>query len=429
MRPMENSELDETIPGKSLSSKSSEDQLARTQPISPPSGSDLGETQLSSVKQAHDPMLPHEEQPLSTDESLAATMPVNLEHKLSDSSEEFNPVQGGSGGEIPPINNLKNKQPNTRSPLRLVLTFGILALVVAALLSGFGGYASGMTARKSAEATQIGLKTKEQFDLAIQDIADKNYPRAKQRLEYVIQLDPNYPGVTEKMSEILLQASITETPTVVPSPTVSPTPDMRGAQERLQQAQQLIYNSDWSGAMDTLLLLRKSEPNFQPAVVDDLLYLAYKNLGRDKILKEADLEGGIYDLTLAEKIGPLDSESKGLMTWSRLYIVGASYWDVDWGQVVYYFAQVAPAVPNLRDGSGWTSTDRYRIGLGKYAAQLLARKDWCAAMQNYELALSYGANDELQAGYNKAYDKCIGPQITPSEESPEQPSPTETPAQ
>lgn len=426
MGRIENNGLDETIPGKALSHPSSDDNLASTQPHTPSSQPDLGETQLSATHFSS--VQKSEEESQTFDESsLSATIPVNIEKKPTESLEETQAVASGSMNDIPPSQQPIPKKSKSGSPIRLVLIFGILGLIAIAFLSGIGGYASGMLARKHAEATQVGLKAKEQFDLAMQDMADKNYLRAKQRLEYVIQLDPNYPGVTEKMAEILLQTSITETPTLVPSPTVSPTPDMRGAQERLQQAQQQIYNSDWSGAIDTLLLLRKAEPNFQPAVVDDLLYLAYKNRGRDKILKESDLEGGIYDLTLAEKIGPLDSESKGLQTWSRLYITGASFWDVDWGQVVYYFAQVAPAVPNLRDSSGWTASDRYRIALGKYAEQLLARKDWCAAMQNYQLALSYGANDELQAGYNRAYDKCVGPQITPSEAPPGE-TPTETPS-
>ncbi len=425
MGNMENNELDETIPGKALSS-SGEDKLASTQPSNFSRQNDLGETQLSAVN-------PSVNQPekkggeSSAEENLAATMPMNMHTKNAEQLGKTQAFSSGGSGNLPPPANTNPAKRRSISPIRLVLIAGILILLATAFLSGIGGYASGMLARRHAETTQIGLVTKEQFDLAVQDMAEGNYQRAKQRLEYVIQLDPNYPGVTEKMSEIILKTSITETPTLVPSPTLSPTPDLRGAQERLQQAQQQIYNSDWSGALDTLLLLRKAEPNFQAAVVDDLLYLAYKNLGRDKILKEADLEGGIYYLTLAEKIGPLDAEAKGLQTWSRLYITGASFWDVDWGQVVYYFAQVAPAVPNLRDGSGWTASDRYRIGLGKYAEQLLARKDWCAAMENYQLALSYGANDELQAGYNRAYDKCVGPQITPSEAPPAE-TPTETPS-
>ncbi|MCS6907483.1 MAG: hypothetical protein RML93_06330 [Anaerolineales bacterium] len=306
------------------------------------------------------------------------------------------------------------------------MLIGILGLIGTAFLSAIAGYASGVNARRAAAATQAGLVAKEQYELALQEIANQEYGRARQRLEYVIQIAPDYPGAAEKLAEVIFQASITATPTIAPSPTPSPTPDLRSATERLEAARQLINNSQWAAAIDTLLLLRKAEPNFQPAVVDGLLYLAYRNSGRDKILKEANLEGGIYDLTLAEKFGPLDTETKGLQNWARLYLLGASYWDVDWGQVVYYFAQVAPAVPNLRDATGWTATDRYRIALGKYAEQLLARREWCQAMEIYQQALSYGGDASLQEGYNRAYERCVGAQETPT---PSVPLPTETPTE
>lgn len=381
-----------------------------------------------------------------TTDSLAATLPTRLSSaNASTQAEDREPpdqaslspdnalqatqvvAQAGAGSDRIPPGKPMPSQGNKPSPLRWVILIGMLGLIGIAFLSAFAGYTTGINARKAAAATQAGLVAKEQYELALQEIASKDYGRARQRLEYVIQIAPDYPGAAEKLAEVIFEASITATPTIAPSPTVSPTPDLRGAEERLEAAKQQIFNSQWQAAIDTLLLLRKAEPTFQPAVVDDLLYLAYRNNGRDKILKEANLEGGIYDLTLAEKFGPLDTETKGLQNWARLYLLGASYWDVDWGQVVYYFAQVAPAVPNLRDGSGWTATDRYRIALGKYAEQLLARKEWCAAMEMYQQALSYGGDQALQEGYNRAYDKCIGSQITPTEAAPPAEVPTETP--
>lgn len=378
---------------------------------------------------------------------LAATLPLKFSAAEASTPTENDPEESptrfsaedhlqatqvtspdSGGGGQPPQGRPPQATGKKPHPLRWVILIGILGLIGVALLSAFAGYTSGIRARKAAAATQAGLVAQEQYDLALQEIASKDYVRARQRLEYVIQIAPDYPGAAEKLAEVIFMASITATPTLVPSPTLSPTPDMRGAEERLEAAKQQIFNSQWAEAIDTLLLLRKAEPNFQPAVVDDLLYLAYRNSGRDKILKDANLEGGIYDLTLAEKFGPLDTETKGLQNWARLYLLGASYWDVDWGQVVYYFAQVAPAVPNLRDGSGWTATERYRIALGKYAEQLLARKEWCSAMEMYQQALSYGGEPSLQEGYNRAYEKCVGSQVTPTEEgAPPAEAPTETP--
>jgi hypothetical protein len=64
----------------------------------------------------------------------------------------------------------------------------------------------------------------------------------------------------------------------------------------------------------------------------------------------------MYDMSLAEQFGPLDKEADTYRTWARLYITGASFWEIDWEQVINYFSQVYAAVPMLRDGSGVTAS-------------------------------------------------------------------------
>ena len=295
-------------------------------------------------------------------------------------------------------------------------------------MSAFSGYRSGINHRMRAERTQMAINVQEQYELGLQDLEAKNYELARQRFEYVIQLEPNYPGVTEKLAEVLFQLSITATPTFAPTPSFTPTPDLRGEEELFAQSQQHLLNQEWSAAIDTLLTLRKADPNYKAVLVDDMLYAALLNRGKDKILKEGDLEGGIYDLTLAERFGYLDNDSKGYLTWARLYITGASFWELDWGQVVYYFAQVAPALPNLRDGSGWTAIERYRLALVHYGDYLANRKEWCSAMRQYELALSMGADGNLQSAYNQALEKCQKPSTQPTSEPEASPEPTQEPS-
>ena len=189
---------------------------------------------------------------------------------------------------------------------------GLAVLVAILILSGFGGYAAGIGERKNAEKTQVSQVLQEQYQLALQDIQDGQYNRARQRFEYMIELDPNYPGVTDKLAEVLLEISTTATPTMLPQPTISPTSDGRDNQQQFDQAQQDLAASDWTQALDDLLRLRKADPAFRTVEIDGMIFLALRNSGRDKILKQADLEGGIYDLTLAEKFGPLDLEAAGI---------------------------------------------------------------------------------------------------------------------
>lgn len=285
---------------------------------------------------------------------------------------------------------------------------GLVALLFVLIISGFGGYTSGINLRKNAEKTQVSLAVSEQYALGLQDLEQGLYARARQRFEYVIQLDPNYPGVTEKLAEVLLELNTTATPTLLPTATLTPTPDLRDNQQRFDQAQQALASNDWTTTIDNLLALRKLDPTYRAVEIDGMLFLALRNRGRDKILKEADLEGGIYDLTLANKFGPLDAEAQGLLSWSSLYITGASFWGIDWEQAVNYFSQVAPNLPNLMDGSRMTATERLRLALFEYGNVLAGRGQFCAAVRAYQQSYEISPDPKvLQAG-ELAAAQCSG---------------------
>ena len=156
----------------------------------------------------------------------------------------------------------------------------------------------------------------------------------------------------------------------------------------------------------TLLTLRKSNPDFLAVQVDGMLFIALRNRGRDKIMLEQDLEGGIYDLTLAKKFGALDAEADGLLNWTQLYITGASFWEIDWGQAAYYFGQVAPHLPNLMDKSGITAGERYRQSLVGYGYQLAEQTKWCKSFKQFQLALSIAYDAQIEKDMNTVAERC-----------------------
>lgn len=348
-----------------------------------------------------------------------ATQPV--EAKVDeDHIAEFDPpseVVDESVNEQPTGSPPKKK----RSPAFVYTLLGVLALLIIAALSAFGGYTSGINQRQSAESTQVAQAVSDQFQLGIQELEDGQYYRARQRFEYVIQMDPAYPGAMDKLSEVLLYLNTTATPTLVPTPTLTPTPDMRGVQEMFDQSQQYLLDSDWNNAFETLLALRKADPDFHTVEVDGMLFLTLRNRGRDKIINQADLEGGIYDLTLASRFGLLDTEAEGILNWTTLYITGASFWEIDWGQAAYYFSQVAPHVPNLRDGSGLTAAQRYRTSLFNYSKLLAQQKRWCDAASQLEIALSIASDPELEQAYADVAQRCAAQQ-EPKPEEGDQPT-------
>jgi len=306
---------------------------------------------------------------------------------MSENTGSTQPIRPVQEDDTQPIKPLK-KAPRWRSILTGVL--GFLLLIV---LGGFGGYSSGIGVRKSAERSLLSQQAGEQFTLALVDIQFGRYETAKQRLEFVINTDPNYPGASAKLTELLVLSSI---PTPTPAPTATSTPDFSGAESAYQRAQQLILAQDWPGSLTALDTIRKLDPTYKTAQVDGMYYFALRNNGYDLITKQGNLEGGIYFLTLAERFGPLDNTAKGLREGARMYITGASFWELDWSQAVEYFSQVSAGWPSLWDGT-MSASQRYYFASMRYGDELYKRLEFCGANEQYTNAAAFGALENASA--------------------------------
>ena len=307
---------------------------------------------------------------------------------------------------------LKTKKPRSLRWLGLLLIILVLGMAVA--VGGLTGYASAVQTGQERAGDLQAQAIEEQYQLGIQDMQAGRYQVAQQRFEYVLNQNPSHQGAIERMLELLPILYATATPTSPPSTlTATPTRDLRPIQEMLDHAVAAAANGDWTGVIDTLNTLRGQDPGYQTASADRLLYLALRNRGVDRIMKDNDLEGGSYDLALAERFGPLDVEANRARNLARLYMYGSSFWEAYPQQAVYYFSQVASAAPYLRDASGWTATERYRGALIQYGDQFAAQDDWCSAEDQYELALSYRSDPELQAKAERAALECSPPTETP----------------
>jgi tetratricopeptide (TPR) repeat protein len=291
---------------------------------------------------------------------------------------------------------------------------GILLVIVITAIGSYLGYQKGIQQRLSQQVSEIALRATTQFQLGLQDMQAGNFELARKRFEYVIQIDPNFPGAAEKLVEVSLAMSRTETPTAAPptaTPTgipVTPTVDTRGAQQLFTEAKQLIDNKDWQKAFDTLEALRQNNRDYRTVDVDGMYYIVLRNLGVHKILIEGELEQGIYDLALAERFGPLDAEAASYRIWAQYYVTGATFWQIDWSQVVLYFKEVYPALPNLRDGgvNGMTATERFRLGSIHYGDQLAAAGDFCKAKEQYQNALALSPDAAVEPTASYVSQKC-----------------------
>ncbi|MDX9864447.1 MAG: hypothetical protein RBT34_06535 [Anaerolineaceae bacterium] len=325
---------------------------------------------------------------------------------------------------IPPDDKPGDTQPRRKKPRRFVwILGGILLMLLLGAAGGLLGYRSAIQARIRAQQDQITAIATTQYQLGVNELDAGNYAMARKRFEYVISIDPSFPGAAEKLTDVMLKMAMVTTPTPVveAGPVPTATPDLRGAEAIFNQAVQVYRGQDWNATIATLDRLRDEDIKYRTLEVDGMYYMALRFRGIQKIVQEGNLEGGMYDLSQAERYGPVDGQADQYRTWARYYLTGSSFWEVDWPKVIDYFYQVYSALPNLRDGSGWTATERYRKASILYGDQLVEAGEYCMARDQYRNALAVGMDELLAPTATAVQLLCEPPTPTPE---PATPTPT-----
>ena len=300
----------------------------------------------------------------------------------------------------------------TKPPKRWrVILSGVLLVLILGVLGGGAGYFRGIQQRLNREQDEVLTQAALQYQYGLQQMNSGNYELAQKHLEYVLKIYPDFPGLTENYTEVMVR--IAQINQATPIPEMTPTPDNRGAEALFNQAVQEVNNQQWQAAVTTLQALRDEDFSYRTLEVDGLLFIALRYRAVEKIVNEGDLEEGLYFLSLVEKYAPLDHDAVNYANWARMYLTGASYWDVNWEQVVSFFSQLYAAFPYMHDGSGWTATDRFMVGSEKYADLLANDGEHCAALPFYRNVLNISALEHVQEKYDDSYIKCYPPTAIP----------------
>jgi tetratricopeptide (TPR) repeat protein len=282
------------------------------------------------------------------------------------------------------------------------------------LVAGAVGYQAGIGQREQARSEAFATSAEEQWRLAMEDLAAGRYELASQRIEYVIRIDPTYPDAAQRLAEALVGMSA---PRPVLAPVATPTPNLAPVEELFTEARAAFDAGDWDRTIETLLALRAKDFNYRAVEVDGILYAALRNRGIYRIANQGLLEEGMYDLSRAELFGPLDEEADNWRSWADLYLLANSYMGANWGQAVYYFAQVYVVAPYLRNDA----YIKYAISAQAYGDLLIAAEDPCAAKDLYEQSLLAWENGTLVPTATEAYDLC---EEATSEPEPAKPTAT-----
>lgn len=314
---------------------------------------------------------------------------------------------------------------------------GILGMLLIGAIGGGIGYLMAIDSRMHAELDQRLTRATTEFELALNDEKNGNLNAAQQRLEYVLEVYPGYPGLDAKLKDVMLAIALNQGSTELstPIPGVSPTPastpipttDTKNVSVLFKQAQAQLTGSDWTGLLTTVNSIRDLDPFYESVKVDGMYYLALRNNGISKI-KEGSLEPGIFYFSLAEQMAPIDSDAESYRIWARLYDNAASYWIINMLEAATRFSELYALVPNLIDSSGITVRTRYAGALEGYGDILQQTFLWCEAVTQYEASSGIVNNAGIQAKITSARDYCTNPPATPTPtEAPITPTPTETP--
>jgi tetratricopeptide (TPR) repeat protein len=281
-------------------------------------------------------------------------------------------------------------------PLRWILPFTLLLLIIA----GIVGYFVGRSEQEQARSSEIQNVIAEQFTLGLIDLEQERFEIARQRFEYIIRLDPAFPQAAERLAEALLGLNDPlATPTL---PSATPTPNLAPVQEILDQAKAAYEAGDWNATVEQLLALRAKDPEYQAVEVDGLLYAAIRNRGIRRISVDQQLEEGIYDLSLAESFAPLDEEANNWRSWAQLYLTANSFFGLNWEQAAFYFEVVYTVAPGIRNDVTW----KYAQSAQMYALQLAGGGDPCAAEEVLDLSLEILFNEDLAPTATAVRNTC-----------------------
>lgn len=302
-----------------------------------------------------------------------------------------------------------------KSPFITAVAVLVAALFLVSAASAAVGWSLGSIEYSATATMEAGIYMLDQYNLALADLEAGSLSLARQRLEFIFAQNPNFLDVQQQLLQVLVALGNNPEPiSGLPTETPTPTPDPRPKEELFNAAQALFIARDWTGTIDTLLSLRKADPNFRTADVDGMFYASLRNRGAQNILELGLFEPGLYDFSLAEKFGPLDADAQKYRTWARLYLWGNAFWLAYPQDAAYYYGQVASLAPNLTDASGISAFSRYWHSLIHWGDQLVTDEDWCGAYEQYQVALTVRNEADLQGKSDQAYSLCFVATNTPA---------------
>lgn len=287
---------------------------------------------------------------------------------------------------VAPTPSAKHRRLSATTLLILLFSCGLLSLIVA---SAVGGVVVGLQDRelnRRAEADKY-------YQEGLTNFATGKLELAKADFEYVLRLEPGYPGASEQLTQVVDRLTVKPTPTSVTLTNVA---------EQLYQTAESAYRArQWRTAIDTLSQLRAFDPDYQADRVKQMLYEAALTYGTE-LLADDRLEEGIAYLDQAAYLRPLPAEAALQAQYAKLYLTARGYWNVNWPKAIESYGELYAIAPGYRD-----TFTRYVEAYIEYGNERTRAGDACTAQQQFSQALALRPDAALQAKLEQATQICL----------------------
>ncbi len=287
---------------------------------------------------------------------------------------------------VPRTPSAKTRRVSATTLLILAFACGFLGLIAAA---GAGGVYTGLQDRQADQQARADEYYKE----GLANRTAGKLQLAQADFEYVLKINPHYPGAREQIAQIADLLTVKPTPTSAVQVSVT---------QQLFQAGLGAYNQqDWPKAITILTQVRTIDPAYEKDRIAQMIDQAALTYGQ-QLLKDDRLEEAIAYLDQAAYLKPLPADIEAEAQYARLYITARDYWNVNWEKAIESFGELYKIGPSYRD-----TFTRYVEAYIQYGDERTRAGDPCTAQKQYEAALKLRPTADLQTKADAAKQACL----------------------
>jgi tetratricopeptide (TPR) repeat protein len=284
----------------------------------------------------------------------------------------------------------------------------LLALFVGCVLLGIlGAGLFGVYDGLKERAVLNQQTAEEHYQRGLAHLNAGEYELAVAEFDVTLRLDPGHVEAARRLREAEALAFMVPTPTSAAQNEI--------LQAGFTDAQELYRQGRWEEVIAKLEQVRSLDPTYQADQVQEMLYGSYYNQGL-QLVEEGRIEEAYSSFGKALEVWPDQQEAVEQQRLASLYVKAKGSWGGDWAGVVEALTQLYNLSPNYRDVAALLPEAHAR-----YGDLLASQADWCLAQQQYEAALHFQPDPDVESKRDDAADRCGAPPAT-------RPDPGATPA-